>query len=52
MGAKIAKKVAALPLGPRAVQFLGRGLPQTGWAQVLNQLMCDEPVRRRIERYL
>ena len=30
----------------------GEGCPQTGWAQVLNQLMCDEPVRRRIERCL
>ena len=30
----------------------GEGCHQTGWAQVLNQLMCDKPVRRRIERYL
>ena len=30
----------------------GEGCHQTGWAQVLNQLMCDELARRRIERYL
>ena len=33
-------------------QSWGEGCHQSGWAQVRNQLLCDESVRRRIERYL
>lgn len=30
----------------------GEGCHQTGWSQVRNQLLCDEGVRGRIERYM
>ena len=30
----------------------GEGCHQSGWSQVRNQLLCDESVRQRIERYL
>ena len=30
----------------------GEGCHQSGWSQVRNQLLCDEGIRPRIERYL
>lgn len=30
----------------------GEGCHQSGWSEVRNQLLCDESVRPRIERYL
>ena len=30
----------------------GEGCHQPGWARVRNQLLCDEGIRARIERFL
>ena len=38
--------------GRGAVFEVGEGCHQPGWARVRNQLLCDEGIRARIERFL